>query len=232
MHTCPVAQRVPHAPQCVASELSSVSQPLSMFPSQFPNPVAHVNPHTPPGRHVGFAPARIGHALPHEPQFTTDSSEVSQPSLATPLQFANPLWHVMTVQAPPEQPAVTVRESVQTLPQAPQFVGSLCVSRQARLQHVPQHSPGSPVAPAQAPPAETHGRQTPPCTVSPAQHSPFVDAVSPDLRHGMQTPPTTTDPSQHCSPPGAVPLATQQTPPFGMAGEQQVRPAGGRSPEW
>ncbi len=55
-------------PQLRASTRVSVSQPFATMPSQSPNPIAHVRPHTPPTQPgVEFGPP--GHTVPHVPQF-------------------------------------------------------------------------------------------------------------------------------------------------------------------
>jgi len=67
---CPAAQATPHAPQCAVAVRVSVSQPLSMFPSQLPMPVMHAMPQE-PATQVGVAPGAVGQTRPHIPQWFT-----------------------------------------------------------------------------------------------------------------------------------------------------------------
>ncbi len=79
----PVAdgQDRPHMPQLV-TVVSGVSQPVPGIPSQSPNPVEHITPHT-PIRHcaTAFAPP-AGHARPHIAQLPTSIAR----SVQTPRQ--------------------------------------------------------------------------------------------------------------------------------------------------
>jgi hypothetical protein len=85
---------VPQLPQ-FATEVSDVSQPFRSSPSQLSNPGLHVwmrhwgssSEPALPAVHVGMAFVRA-HAVPQLPQLASESSDVSHPSVATPLQSA------------------------------------------------------------------------------------------------------------------------------------------------
>ncbi len=68
VHTCPVGQALPQAPQCMALVCSSVSQPLSSLMSQLPEPVLHIPTVQRPAVQAAVALARR-HCVPQAPQW-------------------------------------------------------------------------------------------------------------------------------------------------------------------
>ena len=72
-----------HEPQCSGSTRKSISQPFVAAPSQLPNPLAQLMPHTPAAQ-VALPFVEL-QTLPQEPQFAV-SLEVclSQPSSTEP----------------------------------------------------------------------------------------------------------------------------------------------------
>ena len=83
-------QARPHPPQSV-SELSCVSQPLFLSPSQSPQPEAHAG--WQPFVVHAFVPCALLQLSPHCRQLAVGPSAVSQPSVSTPLQSAYPASH-------------------------------------------------------------------------------------------------------------------------------------------
>ena len=82
-------QTWPHVPQFVNEPRKSVSQPLTGFPSQLPNPVVHApTPHTPEVQ-ISNAFGRL-HCTPQAPQLSGELSAVSQPLTGFPSQLPNP----------------------------------------------------------------------------------------------------------------------------------------------
>lgn len=79
-HVAPPLQVTPQAPQ-LPLMLSSVSQPLTLDPSQFPQPASQVVPHD-PMEHTGIECGLVGHTVPHPPQFSGSVRVLtSQPSV-------------------------------------------------------------------------------------------------------------------------------------------------------
>lgn len=62
-----VVQAAPHVPQWSSSALRSVSQPLSLMPSQSAKPASQVNWQR-PDEHDVRAFVQVGQSVPHEPQ--------------------------------------------------------------------------------------------------------------------------------------------------------------------
>ena len=114
-----VAQALPHAPQLVTEVVVSVSHPLSVLPSQLPQPALHAaTAHVPP-EHV---PSAFGgaHVAPHPPQFDREVSAVSQPFAASLSQLPQPTAHVTTAHVPPAQSPVACA-GLHPTPQPPQL---------------------------------------------------------------------------------------------------------------
>jgi hypothetical protein len=113
---------LPHIPQCWRRVFVSTSQPFPALMSQFPQPVLHeAIVHIP----LVQAPIAFGgaHDAPHEPQFVSVSSAVSQPFASIPSQLPNPAWHT-SEQFPIEHvPLATFGPVVgQVTPHPPQFI--------------------------------------------------------------------------------------------------------------
>jgi hypothetical protein len=141
-------QMTPHPPQLLLSD------------TRF----AHVRPqHVWLGGQVWFGPhvptqtppeqaSPGGHALKQPPQLLGSSPMfVSQPFETTVSQSAKPGVHPRSAQAPAVQVGIALGKGPQTLPQAPQLDGSVCVSTQSGLQHVRpfMHAPPAPQKPTQ-----------------------------------------------------------------------------------
>jgi len=94
----------------------------------------------PVGEQLG---AVAGHAVVQPPQWSDELKSVSHPSSGLPVQWANPLAHAEggITHCPAEQvtpvPAVTCGSTVQSRPQAPQFLGSLAVDTHALPHTMP-----------------------------------------------------------------------------------------------
>jgi hypothetical protein len=110
---------VPHAPQLLLV-VSEVSQPLVALPSQLPHPLLHVPRVQVPVEQLAEAFVRV-QVVPQAPQLLLVVSEVSQPSLASPLQLPQPLLQLEIVQLPVEQ-LVEAFAAEQPTPQPPQLV--------------------------------------------------------------------------------------------------------------
>ena len=130
-----VLQALPHAPQWAGVVVRAVSQPLSTFPSQFPQPPLQVMPQAPLLQNA--VPLFELQTRAHAPQLAGSlPSDRSQPLAASASQLPQPALHVM-VQALPMQDGVPLLES-HTTPQPPQWV---CVVRVSTSQP----SPGAPL---------------------------------------------------------------------------------------
>jgi len=78
-HVVPPVQVTPQAPQ-LPLMLRSVSQPVTLDPSQFPQPGSQVIPHD-PMEHTGVECCLVGHTVPQPPQFIGSARVLtSQPS--------------------------------------------------------------------------------------------------------------------------------------------------------
>jgi hypothetical protein len=111
-------QAKPHEPQLFGSVDRVASQPLLIWPSQFPNPTVQAIEQVPP-LHPGV-PFPPGQTLPQVPQsLTLVATPVSQPSASLPSQSANPAVHE-TEQTPPAQDGVPF-DVEHTFPQVPQL---------------------------------------------------------------------------------------------------------------
>jgi hypothetical protein len=119
-------QAWPHAPQFIALVERSTSHPLPLAKSQSPKPALHDETAQRPAVHVGVAFGTL-QALPHAPQFIVSVAvEISQPSLAPPLQSVNPARHDAIAHRPDEHAGVAFA-TLHALPHAPQLAGSPAV---------------------------------------------------------------------------------------------------------
>jgi hypothetical protein len=114
-----IGQALPHAPQLFRS-LASVAQAVPQI----------VWPEGQDEEQAPFAQTvPTGQALPQRPQWAALFRFASQPFVMSPSQLTNPPTQVAIRQAPATQVALALA-SEQTLPQAPQFVTSLCALTQ------------------------------------------------------------------------------------------------------
>ena len=128
-------QALPQAPQLELSVAEYTSQPFTVFASQLRKAPVQLIPQAPPA-HVGLELARVGHTVPHEPQFERFvAPSISHPSAPTVLQSRNGDWQkvpqVEDVQA--DQAWGALPHSV---PHSPQFVGSYRGSTQRPLHGI------------------------------------------------------------------------------------------------
>jgi hypothetical protein len=153
--TWPAAQVVRQAPQLALSLRVSTSQPLAASPSQSAKPgLQAATPQAPPAQ----AAAALGSAQtrPQAPQLAAVvSSAASQPLAAAPSQSPKPAAQRTTVQAPPRQPLAAAPARAQTVPQAPQLVGSTAVLVQNAVAPAPQVVLPAPQVAPQAPAEQT-----------------------------------------------------------------------------
>jgi len=108
----------PHAPQFVRLELRLVSQPFAALPSQLPKPALQAVSWQVPVAQEAEAFVKL-HVVPQAPQDDRVLRLVSQPSVGSPLQFANPEAQV-GVHVPPVQ-LVEPFALVHVRQQVPQF---------------------------------------------------------------------------------------------------------------
>ena len=92
------AQVVPQAPQLV-SEVSAVSQPFTVEPSQLPCPAVQAPSVQVPAAQLSAAFAR-SHTFPQVPQCVSDESDASQPFESLPSQLPEPGLHDPIEQVP------------------------------------------------------------------------------------------------------------------------------------
>jgi hypothetical protein len=124
MHTVPAPHVVPHAPQFAALAERSVSHPFAAFPSQSPNPAAHVVVHVPLA-HDGTACGALAQTAPHAPQCAgLLRVSVSHPFAPVASQSPKPGRHA-NAHAPAMQSAAAFAGAEQVMPHAPQFVALL-----------------------------------------------------------------------------------------------------------
>ncbi len=124
----------PHAPQLDGSDVTLCSQPFDATRSQSPVPAGHIVPttHAPPAQMV---PTAV-HATPQAPQLPAlESRLVSQPFAALPSQSPKPALHAPSRHVPALHAAVAFAK-VHTVPQLPQFAGSVAVVTHAAPQSV------------------------------------------------------------------------------------------------
>ncbi len=164
VQTCPDAQAAEepvtlHRPQLALSVLRLVSQPLAATPSQSAKPAAHAPSAQLPAAHVAAALGKR-HTTPQPPQFEASAARTltSQPSLAVPLQSAKPALQPPMAQRPLAHALTLALARAHTVPQPPQFRGSVAVFTQS-----PEHA----VAPAPHVVAQVPLAQT-----CPAEHAP------------------------------------------------------------
>jgi hypothetical protein len=156
-HICPAGHAAPHAPQFIALDRVSASQPLVGSRSQSAKPAAHAPiPHV-PIVHEAAAFIGAGQARPHAPQFIT--------SVCTSKQLA-PHMILGAGQSERHAPATHTCPAAQAAPHAPQFIGSDCVLVQ-RPPHdswpdgqPPASLAASPIGVTPASPREASGRDS------------------------------------------------------------------------
>jgi hypothetical protein len=130
-----LGQARPQRPQLAALVLRATSQPSPGSPLQSAKPALQAKPQA-PALHVDDALARVGHAAPQPPQWSTERLvSVSQPSLAMPLQSPKEGLQVYS-QPPLSQRAAAFARAVQTAPQPPQCRRSESVETQTPLHAV------------------------------------------------------------------------------------------------
>jgi hypothetical protein len=114
-------QTVGHAPQCSGSLVRLVSQPLTAFASQLPDPALHVMPHT-PAVHVAVPLVEL-HTFVQLPQKSGSVLMlVSHPFVTSASQFRNPAEQLI-VQTPLAHDGVPLT-LLQTWPHPPQLFTS------------------------------------------------------------------------------------------------------------
>ena len=131
------------APQLALSVRVSTSQPLAGLPSQSAKPVAHAPTVHAPTRQIAIA-LGSAQARPHAPQWAgLTVSSASQPLVARPSQSPKPAAQRDGVHIPPAQPCPATLASAQTVPHAPQLVGSMAALAQNAVPAVPQVASGA-----------------------------------------------------------------------------------------
>jgi hypothetical protein len=118
------SQSWPQAPQ-LASVLRVVSQPLAGLPSQSPVPAAQPHGEQVPATQLVVVPPGQLQTVPQAPQLVElVFLSTSQPLLATPSQFKNPVLQVPSVQLPVEHDSLAFARSQMAL-HAPQLLSVL-----------------------------------------------------------------------------------------------------------
>jgi hypothetical protein len=154
-HTWPAAQVVPQAPQPALSVRVSTSQPFAGLPSQSEKPAAQAITAQAPTAQVAVA-LGSAHTRPQAPQLDAlVVRSVSQPLGLRPSQSPKPAAQREGVHVPPAQPWVVTWASAQTVPHAPQLVGSISVLAQNAVAAVPQVASGAAQVAPHAPPEHT-----------------------------------------------------------------------------
>ncbi len=129
-HVSPEGQTWPQAPQLLPSVCVFTSQPSSGLVLQSAKPMEHALMAHALAMHDDVALGRL-HATPHAPQLVAlDVVSVSQPLAAMPSQLPKCGLHATTAHIPAAQPLIDVLAPLQTVPQAPQLVGSMAVLAQ------------------------------------------------------------------------------------------------------
>jgi hypothetical protein len=128
----------PHPAQFV-SELSCVSHPFPVFPSQSPNPPVHAAHPQVPALQLGVPDGQL-QTVPHVPQLLTfDSRLVSQPLFGLPSQLPQPAEQVGT--HAPDVHVVVPFAFVHVLPHVPQLLGFAPVFVSQPLLALPSQLP-------------------------------------------------------------------------------------------
>ncbi len=120
-------QRVPHAPQLLASVASVASQPLVALESQLPKPDSQASEHIPMAqRAVALAP--VAQRVPHAPQLVTSVAIASsQPLALLPSQLPKPAAQP-SVHVPDVHCALALGALMQRVAHVPQNSGLRAVS--------------------------------------------------------------------------------------------------------
>lgn len=115
-----IGQTVPHAPQFIALDRVSISQPFVASPSQSKKPVEHTARHI-PMVHTGVVPGRAEvQTAPHVPQCASVVRvSTSHPLRSFPSQSAKPGEHC-DEHTPIRHEATELIPALQRLPHAPQ----------------------------------------------------------------------------------------------------------------
>jgi hypothetical protein len=125
LQVCPLVQARPHMPQLEVEVDKLTSQPSEASRLQSAKPVSHVKRQALEVQE-GTEFARVGHAVPHVPQFVTSDVVLTQvvPHLVSP-----------PLQTSEQVPATHISPLAHVFPQKPQLLTSVC-----RLRHTPEHS--------------------------------------------------------------------------------------------
>ncbi|MFO0560349.1 MAG: hypothetical protein U0269_20195 [Polyangiales bacterium] len=140
----PALQRTPQAPSAhVAAALGPAEQTRPHIPQLFTSVVASTHETIPPlvqrmlgsGQSKRHVPAPhicpAGHALPHAPQFIgLDRVSASQPLVGSRSQSAKPASHAPIPHVPIVHEAAALAGAGHARPHEPQFITSVCTSRQ------------------------------------------------------------------------------------------------------
>jgi hypothetical protein len=133
----------------------SASHPLAGLPSQSAKPAAQARTAQAPTVQVAVA-LGSAHARPQAPQLGALAvSSASQPLEASPSQSPKPAAQRAGVHIPPAHPWLITCASAQTVPHAPQLVGSMAVLAQKAIGAVPQVASGAAQVAPQTPPEQT-----------------------------------------------------------------------------
>jgi hypothetical protein len=134
----PLLQTVPQAPQSLGSTSRLASQPLAGLPSQSAKPRLQVAMHVPPVQvEVALGEEQT---VPQAPQWLGSLAVlVSQPLAGLPSQSVKPTLQVASWHWPAVHTAVPLAKE-QTVPQAPQWLGSLPVLVSQPLPGLPSQS--------------------------------------------------------------------------------------------
>src|SRR5262245_6249389 len=94
MHARPWLHLLPHTPQLLTSVPVATSQPLTAFPSQSETPWSHAVRMQAALEQATLECGYPGQGMAQPPQFLRSlRTEVSQPSMGSPLQSSNPNLH-------------------------------------------------------------------------------------------------------------------------------------------
>ncbi len=141
----------PHPPQFVALLVVLVSQPVARSPSQSSKPALQTVPHTAAVQTPAALVAPV-QTIPQRPQFALLVLRLaSQPLARFPSQSPKPGLHAR-MQRDPAHNGVALAPPAHTVPQDPQFVALLEVSK----HEVPQRTSGAVQPLTQRPPLASH----------------------------------------------------------------------------
>lgn len=142
----PAMHFVSQSPQCIASVIVSVQEPLQSVGVSVGQPETQV-----PEEHIGVLSP---HSTPHLPQFVGSVMSVSQPSSGSLEQCAQPFAHELglIVQVPFEHVAgpATFGNAVQSWPHSPQLRLSFGTHVPSQLNWLDEHVSAAPPSAAEA----------------------------------------------------------------------------------